>query len=77
MTELSPILDSAQNGIPINREDAETILNLEDISPELLEVAGKIRESHLGRDLRFYYPLPRFPNVSVTGARCVLRCKHC
>jgi uncharacterized radical SAM superfamily protein len=27
--------------------------------------------------LRFYYPLPRFPSVSVTGPRCELMCAHC
>lgn len=30
-----------------------------------------------GRELRFYYPLPRFPGVSVTGSRCELQCAHC
>ncbi len=30
-----------------------------------------------GRELRFYYPLPRFPSVSVTGGHCGLGCKHC
>lgn len=29
------------------------------------------------RTIRFYYPLPRFPNVSVTGTQCSLNCKHC
>lgn len=27
--------------------------------------------------IRFYYPLPRFPSVSVTGPRCELMCAHC
>lgn len=29
------------------------------------------------KELRFYYPMPRFPPVSVTGSRCDLRCSHC
>ena len=29
------------------------------------------------KELRFYYPMPRFPPVSVTGSHCELRCSHC
>ena len=29
------------------------------------------------KTIRFYYPLPRFPNVSVTGSQCSLNCQHC
>lgn len=29
------------------------------------------------REIRFYYPYPRFPSVSVTGSKCGLNCKHC
>jgi uncharacterized radical SAM superfamily protein len=29
------------------------------------------------KELRLYYPMPRFPPVSVTGGRCDLRCSHC
>ncbi|MCW4048838.1 MAG: radical SAM protein [Candidatus Bathyarchaeota archaeon] len=29
------------------------------------------------RELRFYYPVPKFPSVSVTGASCDLKCNHC
>jgi uncharacterized radical SAM superfamily protein len=31
----------------------------------------------MSRTIRFYYPLPRFPSVSVTGPRCELMCAHC
>jgi len=31
----------------------------------------------VSRTVRFYYPLPRFPSVSVTGSRCELMCAHC
>ena len=31
----------------------------------------------MSRTVRFYYPLPRFPSVSVTGSRCELMCAHC
>lgn len=44
---------------------------------ELLERTRRIRERYRGKELRCYYPLPRFPSVSVTGARCALNCKHC
>lgn len=27
--------------------------------------------------IKFYYPLPKFPSVSVTGDLCMLNCKHC
>ena len=30
-----------------------------------------------GKELRFYYPMPRFPSVSVTGPTCKLNCRHC
>jgi len=29
------------------------------------------------KELRLYYPMPRFPPVSVTGGHCDLRCSHC
>jgi len=29
------------------------------------------------RTLKFYYPMPGFPPVSVTGGHCDLRCSHC
>jgi uncharacterized radical SAM superfamily protein len=29
------------------------------------------------KELRLYYPMPRFPPVSVTGGRCDLMCSHC
>jgi len=29
------------------------------------------------KELRLYYPMPRFPPVSVTGGRCQLLCSHC
>ncbi len=31
----------------------------------------------LTRTLRLYYPHPKFPSVSVTGAECCLNCEHC
>ena len=34
-------------------------------------------ESRAERVLRFYYPQPSFPAVSVTGGGCALNCKHC
>ncbi|MBN2334442.1 radical SAM protein [Candidatus Bathyarchaeota archaeon] len=30
-----------------------------------------------GREIRLYYPMPRFPSVSVTGGHCDLMCSHC
>lgn len=74
-SELS--LNEAIQNVPITRDAAEVILSLKKIPSGLLELAGAVRDSRLGRELRFYYPLPRFPNVSVTGDRCSLRCKHC
>ena len=74
---LDSILEAVQKGGRITRKEAEAILSLGGAPPELLEAAGRVRDSRLGRDLRFYYPLPRFPNASVTGARCALKCKHC
>lgn len=29
------------------------------------------------RAVRFYYPYPRFPSLSITGSKCGLDCNHC
>ena len=50
---------------------------LDSIPDELLKTASRVRDHQLGREIRFYNPKPRFPSVSVTGASCALRCKHC
>ncbi len=62
---------------PITHKEAEAILSLDSIPDELLKTASRVRDRQLGREIRFYYPKPRFPSVSVTGASCALRCKHC
>lgn len=70
------IIDAAGQGRPITVEEAKAILTLE-VAPQLFESAERARDRLLGREIRFYYPLPRFPNVSVTGGGCALGCKHC
>ena len=62
---------------PITHKEAEAILSLDRITDELLKTASRVRDHQLGREIRFYNPKPRFPSVSVTGASCALRCKHC
>lgn len=49
-----------------------------------MEIGIAVRERHrlVGhktdlKELRFYYPLPKFPNVSITGGECYLNCRHC
>jgi lipoyl synthase len=27
--------------------------------------------------LKEYYPIPRFPPISISGSRCILQCRHC
>jgi uncharacterized radical SAM superfamily protein len=61
----------------ISVEEAERILSLERLPRIVLEFAGSLRDERLGRELRFLIPQPRFPSVSVTGAKCALRCEHC
>lgn len=61
----------------LTREEAEAIISLNDLPNELLEAVGKLRRESGNGEIRFYYPIPRFPNVSVTGASCALSCKHC
>ena len=70
-------LYEAMRNVPITREAAEAILSLKKTPSGLLDLAGAMRDIRLGRELRLYYPLPRFPSISVTGDRCSLRCKHC
>lgn len=77
LTSFETILDAIQRGRRVTQEDAEVILSLKGAPTELLEAAGRVRDRHVGREIRFYYPLPMFPNISVTGTRCALRCRHC
>jgi len=62
---------------PITHKEAEAILSLDSIPDELLKTASRVRDRQMGREIRLYNPKPRFPSVSVTGASCDLRCKHC
>ncbi|MBL7167309.1 radical SAM protein [Candidatus Bathyarchaeota archaeon] len=43
----------------------------------MTEADNTTGESSSERVLRFYYPQPSFPAVSVTGGGCALNCKHC
>jgi uncharacterized radical SAM superfamily protein len=61
----------------ISVEEAENILSINGLPQSVLEIAGSLRDERVGRELRFHIPKPRFPSVSVTGARCALRCEHC
>ncbi len=74
---IEAIIDAASRGRPITGDEAEAILSSEGTPHELFESAGRARDRLLGMEIRFYYPLPRFPNVSVTGGGCSLGCKHC
>ena len=69
-------LDALKEG-RLTRRDVEAILSQDGVPDELFVTAGKLRDRQSGRELRFYYPKPRFPSVSITGASCALRCKHC
>ena len=31
----------------------------------------------MSRTVRLYYPIPKFPSVSITGGECDLKCNHC
>lgn len=77
MRQLRELLDEVLQGHEIGVEEAEFILGMEGCPRKLLEAAWEVREKYLGREIRFYYPLPRFPSISVTGYRCSLNCKHC
>jgi uncharacterized radical SAM superfamily protein len=61
----------------MTRKDIAAILSLDSVPHELIKTARRVREDHKGRELRFYYPKPRFPSVSITGGNCALRCEHC
>ena len=69
-------LDILRNG-ETSVEVAESILSIKGLPQSVLEITGFLRDDRLGRELRFHVPKPRFPSVSITGARCALRCKHC
>jgi len=69
-------LDALKEG-RLTRRDVEAILYQDGVPDELFVTAGKFRDRQSGRELRFYYPKPRFPSVSITGSSCALRCKHC
>jgi hypothetical protein len=75
VNQLRRVLDEAlQSGL--EAEEADSILRLEGCPEELLEAAWEARRRRSG-EIRFYYPLPRFPSISVTGYRCSLNCEHC
>jgi hypothetical protein len=61
----------------ISVDEAESILSLECLPGSMLGIAGALRDERLGRELRFLIPQPRFPSVSITGAKCALKCEHC
>ncbi len=56
---------------------------------DALQTAQGLSQNHFGKKIRFYAPsfvyyktdyyssTPAFPSISVTGASCSLRCKHC
>jgi hypothetical protein len=69
-------LDALRRG-GISIEEAEGILSLDGLPRSVLEIASSLRDESLGREIRFLIPQPRFPSVSVTGAKCALRCEHC
>ena len=76
MSRLTVILEEAiRSGIGI--EEADYILRIDGCPEELLKAAWEVRQRNLGEEVRFYYPLPRFPSISVTGDRCALNCQHC
>ena len=54
-----------------------TLLSSNGLPETLLEKAWRERLEYRGREIRFYYPYPRFPAVSITGGWCALKCKHC
>ena len=77
VSRLGGILDEALQGHGITVEEAKFILSMDCPPKELFEAAFEIRISNLGKEIRFYHPLPRFPSISITGYRCSLNCKHC
>lgn len=77
MNELERLLDDVLQGKTIGVGEAQFILDLNGIPSQLLDAAWRLRQQTMGREIRFYYPLPRFPSISVTGNRCSLNCKHC
>ena len=58
-------------------EEVQRLLSSRGLPQTLLDDAWETRLRHRGREMRFYYPHPRFPAVSITGEWCALRCKHC
>ena len=75
MIQLRTILDEAiQRGL--GADEADFILRLEGCPEQILEAAWEVRRRQ-SSEMRFYYPLPRFPSISVTGYRCSLNCDYC
>ena len=58
-------------------EEVQRLLSSRRLPQTLLDEAWETRLRYRGREMRFYYPHPRFPAVSITGEWCALRCKHC
>jgi len=74
--ELSKILDKAYAGTPINAEEAQQLLSIDNSQlPELLSISRMISDKKTDKTLIVYHKA--FQPVSITGRSCTLNCKHC
>jgi uncharacterized radical SAM superfamily protein len=74
--DLSPILDKAYAGTPINADEAQLLMSIgNDQLPELLSASRLVSDKKTGKTLVVYHKA--FQPVSITARSCSLNCKHC
>ena len=74
--ELNKILDNALSGTPINGEEAQQLLMLDNkYLSELMAASRVISDKKTGKTLEIF--LKCFQPVTITGKKCSLNCKHC
>ena len=74
--ELRLIRDKASEGTPINGEEAQHLLSMDNkLLGELISMSRMVSDRKTGKTIKVYYKA--FQPVSVTGHSCALNCKHC
>jgi len=74
--DLSLIREKASEGTPINGEEAQQLLTLDNSQfGELISMSRMVSDRKTGKTIKVYHKA--FQPVSVTGLSCALNCKHC
>lgn len=74
--EIDKILNRALSGWPVNGEEAQKLLFIQESRfQELLSASRKVADKKNDKTIVFYQKA--FPPISLTGLSCTLNCRHC